>query len=156
MLTLQVPESRPPVLPLTEARLIDPPHQPDLFEDAMPTGVASPPGAGPATLAAAGRTCTVALVDVLTGRRTAQQLARWTTDRVLADLVVLSRTAVRHPVRAVHPYVQVSGPGAAEIVIPFRPARGPWAPLRVVTARVEPYADRWRCSHLGWISSPQR
>lgn len=156
MLTLQVPESRPPVLPLTEARLADPPPQPDLFADAVPTGVASTPGAAPAALAAAGRTCATALVDVLTGRRTAHQLARWTTDRVLADLGVLSRTAVRHPVRAAHPYVQVSGPGAAEIVIPLLPARGPWAPLRVVTARVEPYADRWRCTHLGWISSPQR
>lgn len=156
VLTLAVPESRPPVLSLTTGDLVAVPEdQPELFVAVEPALTCLPTAVPSRQLAAAGRACVIALVDVLTGRRPAHQLARWTTDRALADLTVLSRTAHRYPVRPAHPCVQVASTRAAEIVIPFVPARGDWAPLRVVAARVEPFTDRWRCVHLSWISSPQ-
>lgn len=161
VLTLLVPESRPPLLDLTGPYEPDPDPpagggQPDLFEPALATAVVSRPGSVSAPLlAAAGQACTTALLDVLASRRRPQQLARWTTEQVLADLVMLARSVHRHPVRPVHPYVQVAD-RAAEIVVPFVPARGDWAPLRVLTARVEPYAGRWRCNHLGWVVAPHR
>ncbi|SDB86000.1 hypothetical protein GA0111570_105139 [Raineyella antarctica] len=162
MLTLLVPESRPPLIDLT-GPYDGPPEpvwsadQPELFDagpDLAPTRQETPRRVE--ALGAAGQACAAGLVDVLTGRRGPHQLARWTTEQVLADLVMLSRAVHRHPVRPVHPYVQVVGDSAAEIVVPCVPARGGWAPLRVLTARVEPYAGRWRCSHLGWIASPHR
>jgi hypothetical protein len=156
---LLVPESRPPLIDLTAGPDAGGPpagSQPDLFD-----AFAQPGGTGPADpatsggLGAAGRACTAALVDVVAGRRAPQQLARWTTEQVLADLVTVARSARRHPVRAAHPYLQVSD-RAAEIVIPLVPTQGGWAPLRVLTARVEPYAGRWRCCHLGWVAAPHR
>ncbi len=167
VLTLQVPETRPPLIGLTapydpDPGLPDPglpgpaASQPELF-DTGPDPAPIPAGQGrAAALATAGRSCTGALVDVLTGRRSAQQLARWTTEAVLADLVMLARSARRHPVRPANPYLQVVAGQAVEIVIPLLPMVGDWAPLRVLTARVEPFAGRWRCSHLGWIAAPHR
>lgn len=156
MLTLLLPESRPPRLDLS-----GPPDeqvgQPGLF-DTLPGPSAPPPGSARARmLAGAGEACTAALLDVLAGRRGPHQLARWTTEAVLTDLVLLARAVRRHPVRTGSPYVQVVGDRAAEIVVPCRPGRGEdWTPLRVLTARVEPYADRWHCCHLGWIAGPPR
>ncbi|MEA5154723.1 Rv3235 family protein [Raineyella sp.] len=156
MLTLLLPETRPPRLDLS-----GPPERPsrqaELF-DALPAPV---PGPAPGTrqarmLAGAGEACTAALVDVLVGRRAPHQLARWTTEEVLTDLVMLARAVRRHPVRMTSPYVQVVGERAAEIVVPCLPRHGDWAPLRVLTARVEPYAERWHCCHLGWIPGPPR
>lgn len=156
VLTLLVPENRPPSLDLA-APSPEPPPPPGLFDAAPALGRVPFGGADrSAAWATAGQAFTSALVDVLTGRRPPQQLSRWTTDEVLADLVMLTRVVHRHPVRPVHPYVQVVADAAAEVVVPCLPARGPWAPLRVVTARLDPYAGRWRCSHLGWISAPHR
>ncbi|WOP17872.1 Rv3235 family protein [Raineyella sp. LH-20] len=156
MLTLLLPESRPPRLDLS-----GPPEeqvaQPGLF-DTLPTGPRPCSSSARARmLARAGEACTSALVDILAGRRGPHQLARWSTETVLTDLVMLARAVHRHPIRTGPPYVQVVGDRAAEIVIGCRPARGEdWAPLRVLTARIEPYADRWHCCHLGWIAGPPR
>lgn len=162
MLTLLVPESRPPLLDL--AGPYDPvpgpqsaARQPDLFDAGpVPAVVCQASAEASGVMGAAGQACAAALLDVLSGRRQPQQLARWTTEQVLADLVMLARSARRHPVRPVHPYVQVVADRAAEIVVPFVPSRSGWAPLRVLTARVEPHAGRWRCCHLGWIATPHR
>lgn len=160
VLTLLVPESRPPLLDLTgpydpEPDPLADARQPDLFDAGPDPAVLCRATAEPSgVMGAAGQACAGALLDVLSGRRQPQQLARWTTEQVLADLVMLARSARRHPVRPVHPYVQVVADRAAEIVVPFVPTRGGWAPLRVLTARVEPYAGRWRCCHLGWIAAP--
>ena len=162
MLTLLVPESRPPLLDLTgpydpEPGRLSAARQPDLFDAGRDPAVLCLPTAEPSgVMGAAGQACAGALLDVLSGRRQPQQLARWTTEQVLADLVMLARSARRHPVRPVHPYVQVVADRAAEIVVPFVPSRSGWAPLRVLTARVEPHAGRWRCCHLGWIATPHR
>ncbi|QGF24407.1 Rv3235 family protein [Raineyella fluvialis] len=156
MLTLLLPETRPPQLDLLAPSAPECP-QAGLF-DTLPTTLPSPRvgSARARMLAGAGEACTAALIDVLAGRRAPHQLARWTTEEVMADLVLLARATRRHPVRTGSPYVQVVADHAAEIVVPCRPARGDWAPLRVLTARVEPYADRWHCCHLGWIAGPPR
>lgn len=156
MLTVLLPETRPPRLDLS-----GPPDRPldqaELFDTLPGAAPRTAPGTPRARLlAGAGEACTAALVDVLAGRRAPHQLARWTTEEVLTDLVMLARAVRRHPVRTASPYVQVVGDRAAEIVVPCLPRQGDWAPLRVLTARVEPYVGRWHCCHLGWIPGPPR
>ncbi len=148
----QLPESRPPVLDRGHPEIsVVPVGQGGLF-DLEP--VALPPGRDPAVvMARAGWACVRALLDVTSGRRGPAQLSRWATEDVVADLALVARAIRRQGLTPGRPYVQPQ-PAAAEIVLPWRTDRPGRGGLRVITARAEPWSDRWRCTHLGWIAVP--
>ena len=93
-----------------------------------------------------------AIVEVIGGDRGVQQLMRWTTTEVYADLArrsnVLQRTIpveqrrrrLRAQVRSVH--LSRPHPDAAEVSIHVRHGQR----SRAIAARIERIENRWRCS----------
>lgn len=101
-------------------------------------------------LASVAQAIVVALVEVLQGRRSSEQLVRWVDEEPLAELVRQARAQRRRPptrlcsVRA-QPVLPASGRvQAAEVSVRLADDQR----SRALAVRIERRGDRWMCSEL--------